>query len=475
MASHAGLEDIQDLEKGAKVATSILQQRAMDVRSNKVNWGSYLQGQMISNEVFEFISRFDKASPDARAELITPKPSQFAFIFRSLIDKIAKDQTLQYILTLLDDALQEDPSRVEIFREYARKRKESVWQPFFQLLERSDLFIVHQSSRIVAKIACWSKESMEKKSLQSYLIWLRDQLRLTNNEYQSTVARCLQMMVRNDIYRQVFVEVDGIAVISSVLANSEKIGFQMVYQLVFCLWCLSFNPHVAEQMSGMNLIPGLTYILGSTQREKVTRIILALFRNMLSKPEENTVIQDYALSMVRHKVVKQLELLEARKWEDPDLEEDITWISQKLESSVHDLSSFDEYVSEVKSGNLEWSPVHKTDRFWRENAMRLNEHNYELLKILVRLLETSRDALVLSVAAHDIGEYVRYYPRGKNIIEQLGAKQRVMQYLTHEDPNVRYEALIAVQKLMVHNWEYLGRKMTEDQPKSLGPLGEVKG
>lgn len=38
------------------------------------------------------------------------------------------------------------------------------------------------------------------------------------------------------------------------------------------------------------------------------------------------------------------------------------------------------------------------------------------------------------------------------MIEQLGGKQLVMQLLSHEDPNVRYEALLAVQKLMVHNW-----------------------
>lgn len=39
-----------------------------------------------------------------------------------------------------------------------------------------------------------------------------------------------------------------------------------------------------------------------------------------------------------------------------------------------------------------------------------------------------------------------------SVIEQLGGKQTVMQLLAHDDPNVRYEALLAVQKLMVHNW-----------------------
>lgn len=39
-----------------------------------------------------------------------------------------------------------------------------------------------------------------------------------------------------------------------------------------------------------------------------------------------------------------------------------------------------------------------------------------------------------------------------SLIEHFGGKQLVMQLLSHEDPNVRYEALVAVQKLMVHNW-----------------------
>jgi V-type H+-transporting ATPase subunit H len=119
----------------------------------------------------------------------------------------------------------------------------------------------------------------------------------------------------------------------------------------------------------------------------------------------------------------------------------------------------------VRSGKLEWSPVHRTDRFWAENAQRLDENNYELVKvrdgvarrggaearcvvappatcachagapeqILAELLERSQDKLVLAVAAHDVGEYVRFHPRGKRIIERLGLKSRVMQMMVHED------------------------------------------
>ena len=50
---------------------------------------------------------------------------------------------------------------------------------------------------------------------------------------------------------------------------------------------------------------------------------------------------------------------------------------------------------------LEWSPVHKSDKFWRENASRLNENNYELLRILASLLSLENDALVLAVATEN--------------------------------------------------------------------------
>ena len=40
-----------------------------------------------------------------------------------------------------------------------------------------------------------------------------------------------------------------------------------------------------------------------------------------------------------------------------------------------------------------------------------------------------------------------------------------MHLLSHEDANVRYEALLCVQKLMVQNWEYLGRQLEKEGKK----------
>lgn len=442
-------------------ATSMLQQQVTEIRSQRPNWQSYAKSQMITKDDYDFITSYDSTDSAGRAAILNEKRQQAAKTFLSLLEHVSKDQTVQYVLVLIDDMLQEDRSRVEIFRDYAVKKKEPVCGQFINLLNGSDGFIINMSSRIIAKIACWSPESIDRTDLHFYLTWLKDQLLSKNNEYMQSVARCLQMMLRIDNYRLEFINVDGLSTLLRVLEG--RVNFQIQYQLIFCIWVLTFNPRLAERMNKFGVIPMLADILSDSVKEKVTRIILAVFRNLIEKPEDSSVAKEHCIAMVQVKVLKQLNILEQRKFDDEDIVEDVQFLKEKLEASVQDLSSFDEYATEVKSGRLEWSPVHRSAQFWRENASRLNEKNYELLRMLVHLLETSQDPEVLSVASYDIGEYVRHYPRGKHVIEQLGGKQLVMQHLSHEDPNVRYEALLAVQKLMVHNWEYLGRQLEKEQ------------
>lgn len=91
-------------------------------------------------------------------------------------------------------------------------------------------------------------------------------------------------------------------------------------------------------------------ILNDSAKEKVTRIILAVFRNLIEKPEDSQVAKEHCIAMVQCKVLKQLSILEQRRYDDEDISGDVEFLIEKLQNSVQDLSSFDEYATEIKSG-----------------------------------------------------------------------------------------------------------------------------
>lgn len=128
---------------------------------------------MITSEDHACVSALDG---DKRSQYLQSNSAQCAKTFLNLLSHVSKDHTIQYILVMIDDLLQEDRTRVEIFHDYATKRKENVWAPFLNLLNRQDGFIVNMSARILGKLACWGHEQMPKSDLHFYLQWLKDQL-----------------------------------------------------------------------------------------------------------------------------------------------------------------------------------------------------------------------------------------------------------------------------------------------------------
>jgi len=232
----------------------------------------------------------------------------------------------------------------------------------------------------------------------------------------------------------------------SILKGSP--GPQMTYQVAFCLWLLTFEANVAQEINKKyDIIPILTDAAQSAVKEKVVRVIIATFRNLVSTaPDANLP------AMLVAKLLPFVNNLSTRKWSDEDIVEDVQYLKDELTANFRSLTTYDEYASELQSGHLSWSPVHDSDDFWRENAIKLNERDYEQLKVLINLLNNARDPIVLAVAAHDLGQYVKHYDRGKKVIADLGAKTRVMELMGHDDPDVRYQALISVQRLISHPW-----------------------
>ncbi|KAK2551473.1 V-type proton ATPase subunit H [Acropora cervicornis] len=393
----SGMQNLKDMasnveEDNASLPTALmmpfgrLSVESEEVRKLNINWQSYVKGQMINQEDYAMIAEYDLMGVDERGNIIETKGFQLAKTCLSLLARLSVDQTIRYILVLIDDMITEEKSRVSIFHEFGKRADFNVWGALLKFLNRQDQFIVHQTALIVVKLASWGKVTLPDNDLNYFLTWIKNSLGNYGSDYQHSVAQCLQLLLRHNSYRQAFFKLDGI-------------------------------------QRGNAVIRVLADILRESGKEKVTRIIIATLRNLLEKPEERK--NDAALSMVQCKL----------------LPEDVEIVYEKLNERVQDLSTFDEYAAE------------------RENAQRLNENNFELLKTLTRLMDISTDPIILAVAAHDTGEYVRHYPRGKHVLENLGCKVMVMRMMTHNDASVRKEALLAVQKLMVHNWEYLGKQL----------------
>jgi len=442
-------------------ATNEFQAKTIELRNQRPQWITYYQSGMIERADYEFMNRFDANNASEREKILSNPTEKFECVktLLKILNKVSKESTLQYTVTLIDDLLLENKNRVDIFHAYAKKNKENIFQAFVRMLYLQDAYLIHQVCRIVTKLACWSTEIMRDKELKDFIYWIKDHLD-EKNPFKDTLCRCLQMLFRIDYYRLAFYQLDGVTTLVKYLdgtLNSTSSKDQMQYQVTFCLWLLTFNEQIANKIQNSHMvIPVLSDILNATEKEKVKRIILATFKNLLEKPSATEVVKANSLCMLQSKVKKIVELMSQTQIEDPDISEDVDFINKKLESMVMDVSTFDEYTLEITTNRLSWSPAHKSDKFWRENAQRLNENNFFLVRKLVELLRVnSGNPQVLEIALNDIGEYVRYYPRGKNVIDQLDAKTTIMSMLSHEDTNVKHQALLCVQKLMVHHWEYL--------------------
>ncbi len=58
---------------------------------------------------------------------------------------------------------------------------------------------------------------------------------------------------------------------------------------------------------------------------------------MIEKPEDRQIVKENCISMVQCKTIKQLELIEQKKFDDEDIQSDIEYLKEKMEASLQDL------------------------------------------------------------------------------------------------------------------------------------------
>lgn len=155
--------------------------------------------------------------------------------------------------------------------------------------------------------------------------------------------------------------------------------------------------------------------------------------------------------IIEQKALEGVDNISRRVLKDPDVIELVREVGDILQSSIKVLSSFEKWLAELNKGALVPGITH-TEAFWKENARALEHDKYASIRKLIVYLESDNFQNVY-LALNDIGEFARFHPYGKTILDKLGAKTRAMQLLQHQDPRIKEAALLCVQKIMLHNWQ----------------------
>eukprot|EP01113_Clastostelium_recurvatum_P038041 TRINITY_DN562_c0_g1_i1.p1 TRINITY_DN562_c0_g1~~TRINITY_DN562_c0_g1_i1.p1 ORF type:complete len:449 (+),score=156.41 TRINITY_DN562_c0_g1_i1:47-1393(+) len=421
------------------------------VLAREIPWEGYERASLISDRELELIRRFDKKAEAAKREIVEADPDTYSELFVTFVLKISNPETLQYVLTLINDLISSDPRKVDLFLRLSAKNPQYPYPAFIRLLPRweRDWYISKLTCTILARLLA-RDPSPSPEHVTATVHWLIEQLRKGNVLDVHVATSSLQILLQKDAFRPILVGEGGLPLLVGLL---HQANLQVLYETIYSLWLLTYNQEVAAQVADSRLIPSVVETLKTVSKEKIVRLCLSTLRNLLDKPRNNEQMIDAGL-------MRMLNILSNKKWGDEDIIDDLKTLNESLAKNIVVMSSFDTYKKEILSGRLEWSPVHKSDRFWRENNGKLEDNDYQLLLMLKDILTSggAGNPQNLAIACFDLGEFARYHPRGRVVLQRLDIKMEIMRLMTHENPEVKKEALYAIQKMMVHNWEYLSAK-----------------
>ncbi|CAG99317.1 H(+)-transporting V1 sector ATPase subunit H [Kluyveromyces lactis] len=239
--------------------------------------------------------------------------------------------------------------------------------------------------------------------------------------------------------------------------NTNNLQIQLQYYALMIIWLLTFDPKITEAFTKEHLAHYLQLLrlIRSTIKEKVVRLSVAIILNGINESVKNHKSTVKNLILLGNAIPTLNQIME-RKFLDDELKQDLTTLKESLEAEYHELTSFDEYLAELNSKILLWSPVHQDDQFWLDNLDKFKENNWKLFLQLIDLLkefitEKRPSSVSLQILLNDIRKVMEL---DNDSIKILGKdKLIIMQLLQHSDSKVKYEALKTTQVIVSNTFK----------------------
>lgn len=432
------------------------------VLKRDIPWETYMTTKLISGTGLQLLRRYDNRAESFRAQLLDDDGPAYVRVFVSILRDIFKEETVEYVLALIDEMLTANPKRARLFHDKSLAN-EDTYEPFLRLLWKGNWFIQEKSCKILALIVSARPKSQDgvvangeasnsKKKfttiddvLKGLVEWLCTQLKNPSHPSRGipTAINCLAALLKEPVVRSSFVQADGVKLLIPLISPaSTQQSIQLLYETCLCVWLLSYYEPAIEYLATSRALPRLVDVVRSSTKEKVVRVVVLTFKNLLSKGTFGALMVDLGLPQI-------VQSLKSQAWSDEDLLEALNQLDDGLKDNIKKLSSFDKYKQEVLLGHLDWSPMHKDPLFWRENITCFEENDFQILRVLITIMDSSNDPRALAVACFDLSQFIQYHPAGRVIVGDLKAKERVMKLMNHESAEVTKNALLCIQRLFL--------------------------
>mmetsp|Transcript_27680 Transcript_27680/g.51119 ORF Transcript_27680/g.51119 Transcript_27680/m.51119 type:complete len:467 (-) Transcript_27680:677-2077(-) len=443
-----------------------------DILSRVIPWETYSTARLISDKEFSLIKRYDKRNDETRASMLDENGQEYIAAFMSILKSVTKEETVQYVLALFLQLLQENPARAKLFQSEQYSSQLDPYVILLKLLQRQDWFTLETAAKLLTVViegrpkksqafangvlsndqgsASYGSFDPAEMHISSFVEWLASQLRRPSNPGRSIPAAtvALASLLKERGTRVLFTRANGVQVLPHLLKLANvPTSSQLLYKLVLCVWQLTFLDDAAVVMSQTGMVRALSDVCRSAQKEKVLRVALASLKQLILVDAKMDL--GIGSEMVESGLDKVITVRQLQSYGDEDISDLLSFLDEKLRHGIQILSNFEKYKKEMLGGNLDWSPMHTNDVFWRENVAKFEEKDFQVLRVLLKLIEQSRDPKTLSVACHDLGMFILFHPQGRNIITDLRGKEFVMRLLAHSDAEVQKQALLCVQKIML--------------------------
>lgn len=279
-----------------------------------------------------------------------------------------------------------------------------------------------------------------------------------NNKLASSPETSLQeiavqsygILLRSKWYRGLFWEgaAERVPSLLNILRGSRT-NLQLQYNTLLVFWLITFElKPSADVMTQFDIVPLYFDIIKNSVKEKIIRLAVATLVNCLTLSPQKAVS-----ALLLNGGLNLSKTLSERKWADEELVADLEKLTTTLQEAFDSMTTFDEYQNEIVSKHLRWSPPHRSESFWKENAEKFKEYDWKVLKLLLQIISDNTDPLVLAVALNDISHVITEFPEAIKVIERQGAKVKIMQLMNHPIAEVKYEALKTTQNFIAHTFK----------------------